>query len=834
MILVVAAGSWLAGFILVTLVPRFSQTARRELQLDLAAMGGLGIATLGFFWRLLLGQVWMPAGGGDLAGFLYPTYRFAQEWWRRGVIPLWNPYLFAGQPFVGDIQSGIFYPFNLLTFFLTNPLTYRDLELLAVLHYLIAGVGMYALLRWGTLIPSPSPPFGRGLARSLTKEEGVVTHDYAQPDDAQRGVFMRPAVRVSRAACLAGALAFEFSDLFITHFGNLNLIASAAWLPFVFLFFARAIDSDVRGWSLGFGSWSLDFGIWKLEIASGLFLALSFLAGHIQSFLFVLLALGLYALYHMVECRRAARHTLGALGVTLAVGLGLGALVLLPGIEMTRASVRSTFTYENAAEYSLPPTELVGLLIPGFFGRGPQAAWGPWDRVEVGYLGVFPLLLAALAVLLRRDSRTRFFALLALVGLILALGGYSILHGWLYAVAPVFGQLRAPARFIYLLDFGLAVLAALGLDALVQPLNAVQARTFRVISRNFARVSLLVALVSGGVALALLALGQGQDPTLYQRIGRAANSIFFFILLLAFSNALLLWRARQNEPDFSSPNSRLETTAARPLWSALALALIVFDLFSLGAYVDIGLGDPTAEYNRQDVIDFLQSQGGVYRIDSITDVAGTWMPDTAALYGLYDVNGDNPLVLSSFKTYWESLGGREGRAYDLLNVKYVIARRNTPLPSKFKRAFDGAANISVYENLNALPRAWLSYTGDKTGENLTVNPPGEGSPPAEAQIVGYGPNEIDLEVNAQGQSYLVLSEVYYPGWRAVVDGQETEILRADNLFRAVLLPPGAHQIRFIYDPLSFKLGAAISGVTLLGLAGLVVYGWRKGRVSLRL
>ena len=87
---------------------------------DLLVVGFIGAGTALFFWRLLAEQVWMPAGGGDLAQFLYPTFSFAAEWWRRGIVPLWNPYLFAGAPFVGDIQSGIFYPLNLLTFLITG------------------------------------------------------------------------------------------------------------------------------------------------------------------------------------------------------------------------------------------------------------------------------------------------------------------------------------------------------------------------------------------------------------------------------------------------------------------------------------------------------------------------------------------------------------------------------------------------------------------------------------------------------------------------------------------------------------------------------------------
>ncbi|MGE5140941.1 MAG: YfhO family protein, partial [Rudaea sp.] len=759
MILILALALWLAA-LAATLLPRLA-AARRELRLDLGAFGLIGAATLGFFWRLILtGNVWMPAGGGDLAGFIYPTYRFAAEWWRRGVIPLWNPYLFGGQPFIGDIQSGLLYPLNLLTFFLSSPLTFRDLELLSVLHFFIAGAGMYALLRWGG--------FGAG-------------------DMGKR--------RLSRWACLAGAIAFEFSDLFVTHFGNLNLIASAAWLPLVLLLFMRAADA------VGGDVQPVRFSISRVLIPAmlaAIVLAVSLLAGHIQAFVFVLLAPALYALFRGVTRREDAPRMLALFALVLIVALGLSAPVLLPGIEMARASVRSSFSYENAAQFSLPPAELVGLFIPGFFGRGPQAAWGPWARVEVGYLGVFPLILAGLALVLRRDRRAGFFGLIALIGLLLALGGYAILHGWLYALAPGFGQLRAPARFIYLLDFGLAALAAMGLDLLLQPLSDAAQRTLQSLLRAAPWAFLLIALAVGGTVLSMLALGQGQDAVLYQRMASAGNAAAFFILLLALSLALLLARNR----------------VGSSVWAALALALISFDLFSLGAYVDIGLNDPTANYQQPDVVSFLQSDTSLYRIDTRgTGVEGAWLPDTAILYNLSDVNGDNPLVLSSFERYWESIGSRDSAMYERLNIKYVLARQGAPLPANFKRVFVGASGVSVWENTNWLPRARVVYSGAIAADaellyaalkGPNVNPgktvlldkgtAREATPPdngSAVEIMGYGPNEIDLNAGPGGERYLVLSEVYYPGWRAFVDGRETEVLRADGIFRAISLPAGA-------------------------------------------
>jgi hypothetical protein len=298
---------------------------------------------------------------------------------------------------------------------------------------------------------------------------------------------------------------------------------------------------------------------------------------------------------------------------------------------------------------------------------------------------------------------------------------------------------------------------------------------------------------------------------LFQRIANAANGIGFFILLLGFAFALLIARAR-------------EWMSAR-LWSVLALGLIFVDLFSLGAYVDVGTSDPTLSYQRPDVVDFLRSNTGLARIDSRTDVEGLWRPDTGLLYRLQDVYGDNPLVLKNFSDFWEAAGSRDSSNYQLLNVKYVLTRRGTPMPPNFVNAFEGGGGITVWENKTAAPRAWVDTNASATGNELTIGPPPTGG--EEVTFTAYGPNEMLAQVNATAEGHVVLSEVYAPGWSAFVDGQAAPILRANQLLRAVPITAGGHELRVVYDPVSFKLGAILSGVTLVLLIGAIVWLWRK-------
>ncbi len=358
----------------------------------------------------------MPADGGDLVSFLFPTYRFAAASLRDGVWPLWNPFLYSGAPHVGDIQAGFLYPPNLLLFLLWPEFPYRSLQWLSIGHVWFAGAGMYLLLA--------------------------------------RGLGLR------RIAALAAGLAFMFSDAFIVHFGNLNFNAVASWLPWVFWAYGRGLEA--RSWPAR--SAGVEAGNSKPEIPptqyriphlnhallAGILLAIATLAGHIQATLLIVLGLIVYSIFWLWLRRGDATlvslstRILVSLSTALLVTFGLIAPILLPALQLVGYTDRAGWSYTETAGFSLSPAQLIGWLIPGFFGRGPQFHWGAWPRVEVGYLGILPLILAGLALALRRDRRTWAWAGVAGISFLLALGIYAIPHGWL-TLLPGFGQLRAPA-----------------------------------------------------------------------------------------------------------------------------------------------------------------------------------------------------------------------------------------------------------------------------------------------------------------------------------------------------------------------------------------------------
>ncbi len=801
-----------------------------------------------FFAPVLFQGRWMPANGGDLAGFLYPLLHYTVNSLREGRLPLWNPYLYSGAPHLADIQTGVFYPPNLVLALLPGEVTFARLEALSLFHFWLAGALMYVCLRgWDR------PP-------------------------------------LSRPAALLGGLAFGLSDLFVTHFGNLNLIASAAWLPLVLLGLRRG---GRRGVLLGSAA-----------------LAMSALAGHTQPLLHILLALALLGTFLTLMTYRgwepasfgarppaaplpggprvrgwgpgasATRARLASilspLDATLAIpalGLGLAALTLLPAYELTGLTRRAALSYADASLYSLPPAGLIGLVAPHLHGRGPAGFWADWPRVEVGYLGVLPLALAAVG--LTRGRRALFWALLALLGLLLALGPATPVHRLFYTWVPGMSQLRAPARLILLLDFGLAGLAALGLDRLLKLSGLTPPAPFT------SQASTVTLSEAKGLARLREMLHFVQHDSLRTWLNRKSpwsRSLAALGVLVALGLGLWLWLAWQGLGAVGRPNAVQLATAQRAVWGGLvwlglsgllvagtalgrlrgrvvagaALVILAADLVVQGYGVDVGTSDPTANYDHPAALAFLAGDASLYRVEVRGESWGAWAPNLSLIAGLHDVAGIyNPLQVADYQLYWEGLTERSTRLYDFLNAKYLVGPKDFALPwDKFTPVFDGDPSVNIYLNTQALPRAQVVYHSrvlpdsraqfdalraadfdpSRTvilahGVALSGAPGGE----TEVNILDYAPERIVVAATAAADAYLVLSEVYYPGWTATVDGQPAPIERANFAFRAVPLPPGSHQVELRFAPGSWRLGLGISLGALLGWLALAALAYQRGR-----
>jgi hypothetical protein len=753
--------------------PRLDRPRRRLAApiAELACLLAIALAVAWQHWRTLFEPgVWLPAGGGDLASLIYPNYRFAAESLRQGDLPLWNPYIQSGAPFVADIQSGLLYPINLVVFLLAPSVSYRVVTGLVLLHLWLAGALAYACGR------------GFGLARP--------------------------------PALLAG-VAFALSDLFVIHVGNLNTIAVAAWIPLLLLCAHRAALAPSPRW-IGLGA---------------LGVAMAALAGHAQPLLFGLLVVALTGLFHAWP--RLRRGALGAAAARLwplalfgALGLAAAAVQLLPAAELTALSERRAIPYETSVEYSLNPGFLISFLVPAFYGRGPDAYWGQWLRSEGGYVGVLTLVLAAVALAVRPGRTVRLLALLAGVALLLALGGATGLHALFYRFVPLFGSLRGPARWVVLTDLALALLAGAGLALLLRPLPRRQRRAFERAFGWLGRAWLFVlALVPFGLAMLMLLR---DNPALPRATGVAEGWV---MLALWLGGGLALLQARR--AGWLAPTTL----------GLLAVAWLALDLVSGSQGLEISKQDPRTAFERPGVFAFLRADPEPYRIDTDTGVWDVWQPNSAMVQRVPDVvGGIHPLELADFRRYWSGLGSRSTPLYDLLNAKYVVARKNVPLDwAKFELAFDGDPELNVYRNRRVLPRAQLIgratvVDSHEAAFELIHRP--EFDPAAEVAVEGGQPlagpsaagpavyrpggtSRFTVEVAPTAPSYLLLSEVWYPGWRAWVDGRPAAVLTADYLFRAIWVQPGDRLVELRFEPTSWRPALALSLLSWLAIAILL-------------
>lgn len=762
---------------------------RKGLLAELGVGASYLLLVLAFFWQpLFLPNVLVPKGGGDLASFLYPMYSFAARHLQQGVIPFWNPHLFAGNPFAADMQSGLFYPVNLVTFLLARPFSYATLEFLALFHYWLGAVLAYA---GGRLL---------GLGRF--------------------------------GAFAFGAL-FVFGGFAVAHLGHLNMLEATVWLPLSFGLLHRALRQPSLAAAVGAGA---SFGI-------------SILAGHIQISLYTGLFLGLYWLWGLVLSRGEAGglRRLLVFPIIGLVAVGVSAILWIPASELTSLSIRSELPFSWAVEYAASALGLINLVVPHFFGGNPSEFWGVSGNLTetYGYAGIFALVLGVAGLILpRRASPERLFlALAAVFFLLLSLGEQTALFGWLYRFVPGFDKVRAPGRFVVFFDLSVALLAAFSLEALREGLGWRQRPRFRALLRGTGLV------LGGGLFLAspffyhALMTSQAEDPIIFRRLAEAIASLNLTLLFLGLGLGLLLayrWRWRR--------------------WLAYPmLGLALLDLFSANIAYNPTEENILQDFSHPQVVQFLNDQDGPFRIDTTTGVYGRWQPDLALLYGLDDVMGlFNPMQLETHRRYWENLGkdGVDPRtvpAYDLLNVKYLVAPKEVVLDwRKYLPVLTDAPGVNLFRNLTPLPRALVvpqaqTLERDKilarvrakdfNPEEVLLLEPGVGPPVEEAgagigewtsgPVVASAPryptvNEVEVVASSLLPAYLLLSEVFYPGWRATVDGQEVPVLRANYLFRAVALPAGEHRVRFFFAPQRWELALGLTLASSLGVVALLL------------
>ncbi len=766
---------------------------------------------------------------GDQDFLYYPFLRFmGRELKERGSLPLWNPHLYGGVPLAGNAQFPLLYPVHGLLWLSQagkkdfDPAAFdKAFTWHALLRLLLCALGGWFWLRrlWG---PGPGAWAG-ALALGL----GGYMVLWLQFTPAQVFCFLPPAL--------------FFLEGYLSRRKGLDLLLFG-------LCFSASNPGGYPQTSFFLGGFLWVYVLFRTGRKPSLLLpfALAFLAGCLMalpSWLPFLEYLG----HSEIGALRAAEKiwpsgiprwavpALGAAGLALLVGawisgrkrsparLVLGVLLGLLGLLLLDDP---RFGGDG---------QLLHLLFPGAWGRPELGTWtgppGP-NFVEVNgdYLGAVPLLLFLLFPFL--PGRKKGLPL----GLFL-LGSLAWLYG---AQVPLLNQLGRKLLFIAQASRAgvLFPLAAAALSAWT--LNRLSAMEREERKTLLLPLGLLVAAAFAGLAAWALGLWGGGKP------GPVLSPRDLVFLLLSAAGLAWLFSAR------------------RVLLPLLALgALLALDLFSFG--YGFNPATPIEEiYPETPSITWLEKararaekEGRPFRVmgDGMT-----LRPDTACVYGLSDARGHDCFdpsryvlllygLLKNPTTLPQDVGHEtmrmDIRAFDLLGVRYYVTAKHWKPPAGWKEVFRGPG-AGVYENLDALPRAYLA--GDQVWihrrpvpffdpridpaktvffEDASLKLPGPAFHKGKARIVEDAPDRVRIQTRSDGWAWLVLLDNHYPGWEAVLDQEKNlPIHRAYGTYRAVAVPPGTHQVTFTYRPRSWNTGLLLA---MAGLLLLLALTWFPGK-----
>ena len=778
----------------------------------LLASGALYLLIALFFRGLVLGDHSFAASGDSITALTFE--RWGREIMNRGIFPLWNPFVFSGMPSFGSLQfaPGV-YPVLWL-----RPL-YKALLLGStasnvLFHHFLGGLFMYLLLR---------------------------------------------DLKLDFSLSLFGAVIFFFSPQEIilgpvAHGGKLFTIA---YLPLVFLLTRRFLRRPDL----------LSTGLLTIVIAVQL------LALHMQIAYYGLMMIGLYFLADAVQHRKerkAGEHLvrLGGLAAAGVLALAISAYLLWPVYEYSHFSIRGGgavgggVSYGYATNWSFHPLEALTLLVPSWFGFGGSTTyWGYMPFTDHPYyMGLVPLMLAVVALVLRRRERlVQVVVLIGALSLLVSFGKwFPLLYRPLFHILPFFAKFRIPAMILILLLLATAVLAALGLQALLRLEGEARDRWSKRLLYTTIALGVILLIVLAGKA----AFGPGYVAAAAAKIGRSAArqayDLFWADLLrvmgVAALAALVLHLALRD---------RLPAGAG----VAVVCLLVAADLWVVNARLveTVGRAQPVQLIASNPHTEFLKAQEGTFRIFNPAGGGGLPVPRNYWMaHGLEDVEGYSPAKLRSYQQLRESPGDGRPPALGtptvlaMLNARYVLYGGSLS-EDMFTRLFTHG-DVHIYQYAGALGPAWLvgeavRARGDQEVLNglvqgfdasrLVLTTEQIGPLDAEAAAAGHVTllqrdiHNLRYRVEAEGPVLLVLSEVYYPaGWSATVDGVEVPIHRVNHVLRAVKVDPvssggGSHMVELSFRPHSVYSSRKVSwGALLVAVCMMGAGGWLRRRAAI--
>ena len=762
-------------------------TLRR--QLLLAGLGFLLLSFVYFGEPLIKGHQFVR---GDMGHFFLPQRMFFARSIRAGDFPFWNPQLFCGFPFVAEPQNAVFYPPTWLFVMFPGP---GVIWAILILHLVIAGVGTAWLAR--------------------------------------------ESVGAGRWASFCGGVVYAFSGFYCMHMGHFNQVMTCAWSPWVLFAALRFHRSPTRG---RFAAFSILYGIQILPGGAENIAYLSYiLVGFVVLHWLRRMLIGRASTAGSISPSEGGqpappvddrptnwlRPGSGILG-GMILGTCLSGIQLLPTLELIRYSIRwGGLEIEYARRHSLAPWKfLQEILLPNYYGYfGPAA-----DRYSeipsselAGYLGLGAVVLVAFVIWKRwKDETIRGWFAFTGFSLVMAFGKFTPLYYPFYYLGLRY--FRNPSRFIFLVTLGGAVLAAAGVQHLLEKESRLgKARWHWVAAGTLAIV---------GIALAVAGLwpstfGAAEANSLAAlRLGDAGISVLAVSLLYA---AILFKNVEQKKAAI-----------------LLSLFLPLFFFARESEFANLSKPAPALIQSAEKIAQVARRHvGSAFRV--FTENSNEHRVNRAMLYRLADITG-MPGGLFPLRRFWmlreqmtpdSHLAKTNGRRLmDILCAQVLLYDEPARDDELELRAREG--KFHAYLNRHARPRLAFvaSGTAKSDQETLAIIGSGEWEPGSQvlldfkappeylkngtlstatssARIIEESNNRVLAEVQTELPGYLVLSDAYYPGWEVHVNGQPAAIYRANYLFRAVAISAGSHRVEFTYRPTIFKAGFALSAISCL-------------------
>lgn len=717
----------------------------------------------------------------DVVSFTYPMQTLAMSLIKHGTWPLWNPYILAGTTLLANFQSSPFAPTRLV-YFLFNNVTAWSADV--ILQFLLAAIFTYLLLRWW---------------------------------------------KVSKVASIFGSVAYAF--------GGYNLIFSewnghtlaAAFIPLALLLADRFLQKQKY------------FDGALLSIT----LAFQFFSGYSQTSVYTAIAIGILWLVKILGNKKWLTKTF-FLGLFCAFGILLSAVQIIPSVELIANSQR-VFEPHPFEWTFLPWKKTITFIAPDYFGNHSTANyWGPQDYTSnTGFVGVVALSLAILAILtLIKKKEIKFLLLLAIAALVLSYPDPISIFIWSKNILSM--QANSAHRATVLFCAAIAFLSAFGVDLLLTQKQK--------LSRILLSLTPLYLLI---VAFALFSLTIFKNSSTIPHVSQIAlkNLIIPSALLISVSIIFYLIYKFRN---------------FKFIGVFSLMILTIAELFYFGWKFE-PISPNKFTYPETPVLSFLQDKPKPFRTTGAKVIPSNLrMP-----YGIESTEGYDtfhPLNVSEFIAAINSGNinslpvGRYGIVdndisplLDLVNTKYYLAlksseERFTKNPNRFVKVFNDKS-VDIFESKTALPRAFMVYQwqvdipqndNDLTPLNkllqpnfplekkiildnspaLTSETNSKVNPIYEVTYQDYQNQQSIIKITTDHDGMLFISDAYYPGWKAYLDGKEIKIYKADFAFRALEIPKGTHLVKMLYQPESFYLGLKIS---LASLGILVIIG---GMVSL--